>query len=741
MHAPIAIQRHGLTWDFPLSRPHCGVPLGNGRVGLLIWGEADRLCCTVARAGFWDRRGGNPFTTRTTYAAVRSFVEAGDEAGLRAAFAEQSVGPDRPIQLGGGDLVCTLPAGWRMRSATCALTEGVVRVTCVDAAGREADLDIGLGVEVDLAWLSWRELPPPARVQFVPSYTWVAAELSARGIAPPQCWATAQGGGMCQSMPSDGSLAIAWSHRDRGGLALAVVLGTTGANPEDVAHTARHQAEQGALAPVVDAAATWWRHYAQTVATVTLPDAELQRAWDLGLLKQAGLTPPHGEAATLQGPFMESYQVPPWSNDYHFNINIEQVYGACLVTNCPDHLQPVWRLLHGWMTDLRANAERFFGAPEALLLPHAVDDRCQAVGAFWTGMIDQGCTAWMAQLAWQHYRCTGDVAMVRDTAWPLLVGAFNGFWAMIEQRDGRLSFPVSVSPEFGGCRSDAWGRDASFQLAACHAVARILPQAAAVLGEACDERWAQVRSALPLYALVRGPRTREYPEREVTRIGLWQDRDLPESHRHHSHLASLHPFRTVDPEDPAHRAIVQASLDWWVQQGAGSWSGWSFPWAASINARCGRADAAVAWLRWWQEGFTNIGGGTLHDADVAGLSQLHNPDGPEIMQMDAAMGGLSAIADLLVQCVNDEIRILPAGLPRRWRDLRFDRIRCEGAFLVGSTIRDREIVEVRVTALVDGSLRLRHSLGEDWICDGAAGCGPVLERSCVAGQELRLTSV
>jgi len=638
----------------------------------------------------------------------------------------------RPMQLGGGDLRCTLPAGWRLADAHFCLSEGLIHIACRGSDGTRADLSIGLGVDDDVAWLTWHGLPRAPELVLIPSATWIQSELTQRGIPAPQTWHETCAGGMCQTLPADGCLAIAWNQRESGAT-LSVRLGSAGEAADAVIAATRMTAMQQDAGGRAATVRQWWQHYADSVATIRIPDPVVQQAWDLGLLKQAGLTPAHGEAATLQGPFMESYQIPPWSNDYHFNINIELIYGACLVTNCPRHMEPLWRLIRTWLPALRANAERFFGCADALLLPHAVDDRCQAVGSFWTGMIDQACTAWMAQLAWQHYRATMDQEILNSVAWPLLTGAFNGYWAMLESVAGTLSLPVSVSPEFGGCRSDAWGCDASFQLAACHALAQILPQAAAVLGHRIDPRWQRVRTELPPYTIVRGPRLREYPERQVDRIGLWQDRDLPESHRHHSHLAAIHPFRTIDPADPQHAAIIQESLAWWVLQGPGAWSGWSLPWAASINIRCGRADAAVAWMHWWHHGFTNVGGGTLHDADMPGVSRLHS-DEPEIMQMDAAMGMLSAIADLLVQSVGAEIRLFPGGLPRRWRYASFDRIRVDGGFLIGATVADATVSEVRVTATVAGAICLHHGFLQG--CRWAGGaCGDARWRHDFAAGE------
>jgi hypothetical protein len=305
----------------------------------------------------------------------------------------------------------------------------------------------------------------------------------------------------------------------------------------------------------------------------------------------------------------------------------------------------------------------------------------------------------------------------------------------VDREGGRgLSLPVSVSPEYNGAGMNAWGRDASFQLAALHALAQILPRAARRLGQPADPRWERVRRELPPYTLAEGKR-----------IGLWVGQDLAVSHRHHSHLAALFPFRTLDPQDEAHRSVVAESLRHWQSKGAGAWSGWCVPWASILCSRCGLADAAVMWLLWWKRLFTNIGHGTLHDADFAGCGGLgwHALLDPapkplhEIMQMDAGMGALTAILELLVQCRGDAIHVLPA-IPRHWHDVAFDGIRTEGAFLVGATVRDGRTAEVRVVSLAGEPLRLVHGLGPSWTVNGRRGRGSTLETATRPGQTLRL---
>ena len=45
-------------YKFPLERTHCGVPMGNGNAGVLVWGE-NALHLTVNRSDFWDHPGGD----------------------------------------------------------------------------------------------------------------------------------------------------------------------------------------------------------------------------------------------------------------------------------------------------------------------------------------------------------------------------------------------------------------------------------------------------------------------------------------------------------------------------------------------------------------------------------------------------------------------------------------------------------------------------------------------------------
>jgi hypothetical protein len=742
-----------LIWHFPLRRPHTGVALGNGIQGLLVWG-ADTLRLTVARAGFWDHRNGHDIPPGTTFAGVRQALEKENDAALAALFPKRAPGAAFPQQFGGGRLELSFPSGLRPLEATLDLATADVVVLlgeCHGAADTRS-LRIRQTCDGEMCWIEGdAALLAETRIVLCPAFDLVRDHArAALGIAAPACWTETHGGGFLQTLPADAPLAVAW-RKEHGRILFTTSLGAK------AEHEVRRNLDQFDAAAADEARAAFWTKFWNKVARVSLPDPVLQRQFDYGLYRQAGLIRRPAPAATLQGPWMEDTAIPPWSNDYHFNINVQLVYGAALATGQAEEMEPLWAMLRAWLPRLRALGEGFYGVPGAMILPHAVDDRCQLMGSFWAGTIDQACIAWMAGEAYKFYAYTGDTEFLRTLVWPLLQGAFAGYSAMLESRtddDGKKSYhlPISVSPEFGGSdRKKCWGPDASFQLAALHATIRLLRAAAPLLGQVEDPRWSDVAAHLAPYTLV-DARDGGYGwiGQPAQRIALWEDKDLPESHRHHSHLAAIYPFCTINPFDPAHRKIVARSLNRWNTLGPGNWTGWCVPWASILCSRCGLVDAAHSWLHLLAKQFTNEGHATLHNADAAGVfawddGSLAWPDhrkgsdyeGYEVMQMDAAMGAIKAILELIVSC-RDGVVYITDRLPKGWRELEFSGIRTEGGFIIDGKFRNGRAEEMTIVSARGGVLRIVPALGENWTLDGEFKSAqvPVLETH--PGQVLRL---
>jgi len=439
-----------LEWKFPLPRTHTGVLIGNGVQGLMVWGKGNQLNITVGRAGFWDHRGGHKFKTNTTFQQVKELLMDYDKKAIKTIFsqpAKKEGYPLRPYQLGGGRIEIIFPAGYELKKASLLLNEGALTIYIANKFNQPSKIEIGQSIFDELAWVKTKKrLLKKADIRLVPSYDhyYVKRQLSKIGVKPPEKWADDDSAlvGFIQHLPEDKPLSIAFGV-DGEKIKIASYLG------DEPRYKITEKINDKSVKRMKRKSDRWWKDYWEDVPWLSLPDKTLQEIYDYGLYKQACCHPPHGIPCSLQGPFNEEYQLPPWSNDYHFNINIEMIYWPVLATNRMEHLNPLWDMLMDWMPVMKQNGKKFYGVDDAILMPHAVDDQCQVVGTFWTGMIDQACAAWMSQLAWLHYWYTMDEEILRDIAFPLMKGAFGGYYAMAEKMpDGSLSLPVTVSPEF-----------------------------------------------------------------------------------------------------------------------------------------------------------------------------------------------------------------------------------------------------------------------------------------------------
>ncbi len=695
------------TWFFPITDPHAGIPQGNGVIGTLLWGAGNRLCITVGRADFWDRRGGLPWRDGMSYQAIRRLLETGDEAGLRRLFEDPEVAagePRRPTVLPVGRFELVFPEAWHPDRATLDLDTGAIKVSfrrrpATDQVRMQIDMATPLSV-----LQCGGKVPTPA-IRCVPAWEFVGHQLKDIGFEPPRQFDGMPFSGWTQSRPG-GQAALAVAARcDGDTVLLTTAYGDTAGAAADAAQKFLESANaRGGYAATDAAARSWWRAYRARAAKIRVPNERLQFLYDYGLYKFAGLTHPAGVAATLQGPWIEEYQLPPWSSDYHFNINVQMCYWPAFQANLLDHLQPLFAMIRSWLPRLRENARVFLGIEDGLMLPHGVDDRGVCMGGFWTGSIDHGCTAWVADMMFRAFRYGGDRDFLATTAFPFMQGAMRVYEEMLEETAEGFCLPVSISPEYRGAALNAWGRNASFQMACIHRLCENLVATAIELGAPVNPLWRRILAKLPKATLT-GP-----PDAET--IALWEDTPLEESHRHHSHLAGITPFDIFPEDDPAWAAILRRSLDEWVSRGPGNWSGWCMPWAAMLHTRFDNGAAAELTLETWQRVFTNAGHGTLHDVafpgySLMGVSYANNGPSRRIMQIEAGMAATAAIQEMLLHHRRG-IVVVFGGIPARWREASFSGMLTEGGFLVDAALRHGQVAEVRVHSQRGGLLRLRN---------------------------------
>jgi hypothetical protein len=336
-------------------------------------------------------------------------------------------------------------------------------------------------------------------------------------------------------------------------------------------------------------------------------------------------------------------------------------------------MMPLFRMVFGWRPLLRDNARKFADV-DGYVLPHSVSDRGVNIGGFWTGTIDHGSTAWVADMMFRYVKYSRDVGFLRRDAYDFMKGAMRVYRAMMEE-DGKggLAFPTGPSPEWGGSTFEtAVGRNPSFQLAAAHRLARNLMDAAAMLGEKADPMWLDVEKRLPLAAI----------DDAQGGILLFENRPFSASHRHHSHLAGLFRFDIFDLSDPATAVTVKKTYETWDARGTLAWTGWCVPWASVLNIHVGRADRAAKLLRDFDEYFTNPGHAPLCNGWKPGFRSMPSRPrlgkdgrhlGHEILDMDGLLSACAAVMEMMAHDVNGKTEFF-RGCPAEWKNVSFENL-------------------------------------------------------------------
>ena len=403
----------------------------------------------------------------------------------------------------------------------------------------------------------------------------------------------------------------------------------------------------------------------------------------------------------------------PWRGNYTVNINLEENYWPAFVANMAEMAEPLDGFIAGLAANGKYTAKNYYNINEGWCSSHNSDiwAMTNPVGEKrespeWSNWNLGG--AWLVNTLWERYQFTQDKDYLKNVAYPLMKGAaqFCLRW-LIEnpKQPGELITAPSTSPE------NEYKTDKGYHGTTCYggtadlAIIRELFINTIAAGKILGQKNKDMEKALaklhPYTIGHMGDLNEWYYD--------WDDWDF--QHRHQSHLIGLFPGNHITSQADLLKACERS-----LEIKGDKTTGWSTGWRINLWARLHNAKQAYHiyqklltpiaprgskksnWKEWHK------GGGTYPN-----LFDAHPP-----FQIDGNFGGTAGVCEMLMQSSwNEErgmwnVELLPA-CPEQWSEGSVSGLCARGGFEVSFEWKTGGVRSCTIKAKKAGTVNLVYN--------------------------------
>lgn len=488
------------------------------------------------------------------------------------------------------------------------------------------------------------------------------------------------------NLHAGGQTAVAWLEKrvgDQTRLWLSVQHSFPGRGATDKAVAAVRAAAIADQAAWVQTHRNWWHHY-YPQSFVSVGDSYWDSFYWIQQYKLACATRDKGWIIDNQGPWL---QLTAWSAIW-WNLNAQLSHSGGFTANRRGTVSAMSHRLDINRDNLALNVAEPYRADSYAIgrsssgwdllgqagQPNGREPMDDKIGR------ETGNLLWALHNVDMEYRYWQDTQLRDDVLYPLLTRAVNYYrHFLVENDEGQLSLPETYSPEYRKAV------DCTYDIDLLHwGVGRLI--------ELADEQGLaeQDEPLIPVWTEIQDKLVPAHVDEKTGRM-VGRDVKLTSRHRHWSHLLAIFPLRTLTPETPEDRELIERSLNHWHSFGRAM--GYSFTGGASMAALLGDGDRALEFLN----GLKSFLKPNTFYSEI-GLPVMETP-----------LHGATAMQEMLLQSWGGRLRVFPA-IPKEWPDVQFHQLRGEGAFLVSAHREAGETQWVLVQAEAGGQVEVEPQL-------------------------------
>ena len=439
---------------------------------------------------------------------------------------------------------------------------------------------------------------------------------------------------------------------------------------------------------------TWWEAYWKQ-SSISIGDELLEKIYYQSYYLFASCSRKGCYPMPLQGVWTaDNDKLPPWKGDYHHDTNTQLSYQSYLKANRLQEGEVFLDYLWNLKPQFEKVAKEFYGV-KGLLIPGVSTIDGKPMGGWSQYALSPTMSIWTAQSFDEYYLYTGNETFLRERAFPFLDGVAQAIIGLLKEENGKLYLPLSSSPEIYDDTREAYLQpNSNFDLALMTYLFTRLVDYCNILGADATE-YQTVLSKLDEIAVIDGY------------ISLDRAKRLPETHRHFSHLMCLYPLHLINYDTVEHKELYHKAIEELELLGMGLWVGFSYAMCAQIYAMAQMGNASYEKLRQFADGF--VADNSFHlngDFKNKGYSTFHYRP----FTLESSFGYCDALQEMLLQEHQGYLHVFPA-IPDSWkqREISFENLRSYGGVLVSAVAEGGYLKEVSLELPKEMNIRLKNT--------------------------------